>query len=171
MYAINQDGNASLHKGFKNSFRGAILIWRWLAKKYLGDIPFFTLMHENDKSLWNLAYDQSIKESHRIVLANTFDNVLVRRENLLRLIKAMRSFDKDCGDSGHIPEQADALEALLNDSNVLAIGWNQTSVVNCLWQSRYDENENEIPFNIKNDIEHWFLFEDQRLNFSKDEVK
>jgi len=163
MYTIHQDGSVKEHQQFGNAFRGAMLIWTWLAKKYIPGEPFFMMMMTDSQPLWDLATSDKVKDAYRIVHANTFDRVAIKRENFPRLIKAMKIFAEDCPDPGHIPAQIEALEALQDKEDVMAVGWNQTSVTQSHWGTRYDDDDNETPFNLAESTDHWFLFDEGEL--------
>ena len=95
MYTIHQDGSATEHQRFKNAHRGAMLIWMRLVEKYLPGKNFMSIMLMGNQELWDLAYRDDVKEAHRIIQANTFDRVAVKRENFSQLIKAMKTFCED----------------------------------------------------------------------------
>jgi hypothetical protein len=167
MYTIHQDGSAKEHKRFGNAFRGAMLVWTWLSQKYLPGMSPFMMMatEEGMQKLWDLAISDKVKDAHRIVHANTFDRVAIKRENFPRLIEAMKIFAEDCPDPGHIPAQIEALQVLQDDpsSDITAVGWCQTSVCQPHWGTRYDDDDNEIPFNLAESSDHWFLFDEGEL--------
>lgn len=113
------------------------------------------------QEVWDLIKDDRITEYEKICMKSTFDNVLVKKENLPKLIEAFRNFE---GQSS-LPEQADLiLEELKIDDTFLAIGWNQTSVNGDNWENFGDYNEEtELyePYNINTMDRHWFLFDDE----------
>jgi hypothetical protein len=162
MYTIHQDGSAKEHQRFGNAFRGAMLIWTWLVNKYLPGKSFIMMMGTDCQPLWDLAVSDKVKDAHRIVHANTFDRVAVKRENFSHLIAAMKIFIQDCEDPGHLPAQIEALEAL-QDNDVIAVGWCQTSVCQPHWGTRYDDEDKETPFNLADSTDHWFLFDEGEL--------
>lgn len=110
------------------------------------------------KEIWNLVDDERLSECEKIVLASTFDNVIVTKENMPKLISAYREFEGDTS----LKEQSDVIETLLQDENCIAVGFNQTSTNGTTWVNRrgYDENQNPIPYNILTGDEHWELFND-----------
>jgi len=159
LYTLHQDGSAKLHQRFGNAHRGAMLLWSWLAQKYLPGEQLFMMMVGEDNKLWDLATSDKVKEAHQIVHANTFDRVAVKRENIPRLVEAMKTVVEDCPDPGHLPAQIEALEALQGNEDVMAVSWNQTSVTRSHWDARYDDDDNETPFNLNQSDDHWFLFD------------
>lgn len=98
-------------------------------------------------------------KSRKVALASTFDNVIIKKENMPKLISAFREFRGETS----IKEQADIIEKMLNDENCIAVGFNQTSVNDDTWTNfgGYDEEKDEeIPYNILTGERHWELFSD-----------
>ena len=114
--------------------------------------------------IWRLADDVNIPEDHRIVLYTTFDNCLVRRENIPRVIAAFRSFDgEDDKRKTNLCEQADILQSIYDSGEYIAVGWNQTSVSADTWENvcGYDDETDEpIPYNCKTGTKHFWLFDE-----------
>lgn len=153
MYVVDSDGDVILHKEFSNSHRGAMMVWRQIAENMGFNVDFPFLVGDGIQKVWNIWKDNTAPLSHRIVMASTFDNVMVKRENLPNLIEAIEEYSK-AFDPGHLLSQAATLRELTNDDQVAAICWNQTSV-NCNpWMD--DEGE---PYNINSGLRHWFLFD------------
>lgn len=115
---------------------------------------------EAQKEIWDIVKHPDITDTHKIAMNSTFDNVVVKRENLERLIKAFREFEFETS----LNEQADIIEeALKEDSDLIGIAWNQTSVNGDTWTNSggYDEETEEpIPYNLLKEEKHWFLFDD-----------
>lgn len=171
IYKFKKDGSAIMFAETKNAFRGAMAIWDILDKKYLP--PFFPEWAksvgkadkqyyrssdgtEGLKEVWALYDSGKISETDKIVLGTTFDNVIVMKEDLPKVIEAFRNFEGETS----LKEQADILEQELKHGEFLAIAWNQTSVNAGVWQSNErDEDENYLPYNILTMNEHWNLFE------------
>lgn len=110
------------------------------------------------QEVWDLADDPSIPEYERIALFTTFDDCLVRRENLERVIVAFRQFGGDT----NLGEQADILERAVADPNVIAVGWGQTSVCTGNWGNSggYNEESGEyMPYNCLAGTKHYWLFD------------
>ena len=174
IYKFNKDGNAEAIGETRNAFRGAMAVWESLEKEYL---PAFmpewaksfpsepgktysrisSMNQEHMKEIWGIVKHPDIKDTHKIVMNSTFDNVVVKRENLERLLEAFREFEFETS----LKEQADLIEAaLLEDPELLGIAWNQTSVNGDTWTNvDYDEDDEPIPYNLLEGNEHWFLFE------------
>lgn len=188
IFGFDKEGNAYSYGEVKNAFRGAMAIWSILEDKYLPPfIPEYAkamgiktiedaervlgyktsrctaIMEDGPiKEVWNLADNKEVSEVDRICLLSTFDRSLVKRENLVRLIKAFRAF---VGDTS-LKEQADIIEEMMKDENCIAVGWNQTSV-NCdTWESySYDEeNDETVPYNCLKQAEHYWVFDELNLN-------
>lgn len=175
IYKFKKNGNAELLSEIKNSWRGAMAIWDILDKKYLPkfvpdwakllgttDQEYYRtadMMGEGIKEIWALYKNPNVSEIDKIVLASTFDHVIVLKEHLPHLIKAFREFEGETS----LKEQAEAIEeALNNDQNLIAIAWNQTSV-NCgVWNSEEttieDDEETHLPYNMLSGNKHWNLF-------------
>lgn len=173
----------------RNAFRGGIRIWQLLEKKYLpvyrpryvpdyvpdGEIEAF-LGHapsrifsisdqEPMRDIWSLFTAENVSETDKIVLGTTLDDVLVRRGNIQRVIEAFEAFDKEHEGDTSLKEQAEGLRTFLEDPNITAVGWNQTSVNGDDWSNIgdpvIDEDGDECgsPYNFKTGKIHWWLFD------------
>jgi len=162
MFKVPEVGPVENVAEFKNAFRGAWMVWEQMTKRYLHSDGAIAMLRGEMQATWDLWKDKSIPLDHRIVLAMTFDKVMVRRENLGRLIEAIESYAK-AFDPGHLLLQAQKLRELVRDSTVYAVCWNQTSV-NCdswwIYEDSEDEDESGRPYDISKDADHWFLFDD-----------
>lgn len=160
----------------RNSWRGAMAIWMFLEKKYLPKyVPDWaralgekdqeysrtTVMGQGNgpiKEIWDLFKSPKVTKSERIVLGSTFDNVLAKVESIDKVLQAFREFGGDTT----LKEQADIIEqALKEDPEIVAIGWNQTSVSGNTWaHEKFDEDTEEyIGYNLETGTRHWFLVE------------
>lgn len=117
----------------KTSCRSPIL-------KEFGDKPSRLTLPDSEsmKEIWNLADNKDVPIIERVVMYTTFDGALVKRENFLEVIKAFRKF----GGETSLPEQADILERMLAQNDIIAAGWNQTSANGDTWGNNggYDES-------------------------------
>lgn len=190
IYAFDKEGNAFLADEVHNAWRGAMAIWDILENKYLPPyIPNYikscywyrpnitkeelktflgyepkrtTPSFGSDnptKEIWELADNPEIPINERIVLFTTFDNCLVKKENIGRVIKAFREFEGETS----LKEQADILERLSKNENVIAVGWNQMSVCADTWSNcgGYDEEKDKcIPYNCLTGDKHYWLFDE-----------
>jgi hypothetical protein len=90
---------------------------------------------------------------------STFDNALAKVESIDKLLSAFRNFEGETS----LKEQADIIEKAIKDNlNIVAIGWNQTSVNGDTWANcNYNEQEGEhFGYNLETGNKHWFLVEE-----------
>ena len=177
MFKFKKDGSAEGLAEVNNAWRGAMAVWTILEKKYLPPyipewaktIPNYiegktfsrTSGSEEIDKIWGMAKLDNITETDRIVLNTTFDDVIVERANIQKVIDAFNDFE---GESS-MKEQAVILTEALRDEDLIAVGWNQTSVVGDTWTNTgdYQEEEDEyLPYNILTGDKHWELFEDKK---------
>lgn len=177
---FGKDGKPSYTEEIRNAWRGAISVWHFMEETYLPEyIPDFVKavpsLHEEGrkyhrtpsgdsktlKEVWDIVNLESIIRKHQIVMLSTYDNVLVKKENFKELIEAYRSTSGEFESS--LGEQADIIEKALKNEDIIAVGWNQTSVCsNCWYYGDYDEEAEEgIPYDINSMDKHWFLFEEK----------
>jgi hypothetical protein len=171
IYKFKKDGNTEFLNETQNAYRGAMAVWNIMDKKYLPpyvpkhkiiiDIEYYYRSFEmGGKALgevWGLFDNGAVSRVDRIVLGSTFDNAIVKKENLEELIKAFREFEGETS----LKEQADIIEdAFKNDDDLIAIGWNQTSVNGDAWIEYYDENDEAVMYNILSMNKHFDVFED-----------
>lgn len=174
IYKFKKDGNATLFAEIQNAWRGAMSIWNILDKKYLPPyVPDWAVrlkmnepgkefyrMHdptneEGRKEVWGIYYKEGVSQTDKIVIGSTFDNVIVMREDIPKLVEAFRNFEGETS----LKEQADVIEKLFNnDEDMLGISWNQTSVNADAWSILEDDKAQ--PYNILKNDKHWNLFED-----------
>lgn len=187
IYAFRKDGNAYLYGTTHNAWRGAIAVWKAMEERHLPPyIPMgfkeafpgitpevmrarFAISRtsaslNDDKGIqeiWDLYENPDIPEHERIVMATTFDYALVKRKNIPDVIDAFLKF----GGETSLPEQATILEKMLHDPDIIAVGWNQTSVNGDDWGNAggYDaEAEEHIPYNCLTMEGHWWIFDELR---------
>lgn len=185
LFKILRNGDVVEYARFQNSHLGADLIWRNMGERWLGDKDYLHKSNTNDlfhthyndgydsMKFWHLVYQKSIPMEERIMLASTYDYVVVKKKNISRLIKAFEYYVQSYENSGHISDQIEALKEL-SKKRIFGICWNQTSVSCDMWyeQWKFDEEGEVIegtnrPYNIFKDIhhlnsgnkQHWFLFE------------
>lgn len=177
IYAFDKKGEVKYSKEINNAFHGAWAIWANLEEKYLPSLEkpdclinkegYYSRLcispfgkEENPlKPIWDLWCDERPTFDEKIVLGTTFDKVLIKVENIQKVIKAFRNMDF----KSSLPEQAEKIEELLKFKDVSAIGFNQNSVCSEDWSNGFyedeDEDGNTIPYNHLNDDKHWYLFE------------
>jgi hypothetical protein len=144
MVFFNKDGAASEKIELENSWRGAMAIWSFLSEKYLHRKLSFG---SNIQEVVNLCDNETVSIQEKICLMTTLDKVLVKEENFEKVLMAFRAFEGNTS----LKEQADVLESR---DDVIAVGWNQTSVSENFWLDR------EKPYNCITEEEHWWLFEE-----------
>jgi hypothetical protein len=176
LFQFGKTGEAEELGDVQNAWRGAHAVWRLLETKYLSPLPRPIWMSPEDyekngysrtsvpplrevnalKEIWDLWKNENVSRIDKIVLGTTFDNVIVLRDNIEETIKAFEEFEGETS----LKEQSILLKEALHDKNVIAIAWNQTSVCADNWVNyKYDdEKEEEIPYNINTEKEHWNLF-------------
>lgn len=163
IYKVPEKGEIENYAEFKNSHRGAFNVWTEMARRYLGMEMLPMFRDGGMRPIWDLARNPEIPENDRIVMMSTFDRVMVKREDLPRLIEAFRDFGSRF-EPGSLLEQAKALEKLVSDSTCYAVCWNQTSVNSDHWQIGEGDPEVEDDYklrmyDISKDTDHWFMFD------------
>ena len=160
IYAFKRNGEAYHVADVTNAWRGAMAVWNTMDKRYLPQDALGNLLGLNRmEKVWKLADKKDIPTHERIVLFTTFDNCLVKKENLPKVIEAFYNFDGDTS----LPEQAGVLERILDNEEYIAVGWNQNSINGDTWDNRggYDpETEVEFPYNCLTMDEHFWLFDE-----------
>ena len=191
IYAFGKDGKAYFYGSTHNSWRGGMAVWqlmeerhlpmyipKWVVgtywyrpgmsaremKLHIGYTPTRCMPHlraDGDpmQDIWELQHNKNVPLHERICLYTTFDKALVKRENIPAVIEAFRKF----GGETSLPEQADILEKMLADPDIIAVGWNQTSVSADTWDNYggYDEEKDEsIPYNCLTGKEHFWIFDE-----------
>lgn len=190
IFGFDKDGNAYSQADVKNAFRSGMAIWNAMEEKYL--LPYvpqyarkigITTSKECESVLgykptrcssimekgamdeiWGLAYRSDVSDVDKICLFTTFDNCLVKKDDISKVIEAFRSFEGETS----LKEQADILEQMYLDDDCIAVGWNQTSVNGDTWGNfgGYDEDNDEpIPYNCLTGTNHYWLFDE--VNSSK----
>ncbi len=182
IFVIKKNGDLESVKKFGNSHRGGPLLWDWIERKYMpydkSKWEFSVFIHRDKEGMdkfWKLVEDDRLPEYQRIALYHTYDGVMVKKENLKRLVDALEMMASDMEDCGHLLDQVDFLKGKVLDRNdILGICWQQSSTVGSAWGSEgviYDENENSRPFNIYKDNyhdQHW-LFDVLKLKTGKND--
>ena len=181
IFGFNREGNEYKEAEIKNAWRGAMAVWESLEEKYLpqyrpSHTPSFitdeilvsylqykpTRMRDfsNEggmKEVWELANDARLEDYEKVVLATTFDNYIVKKEDFPELVSAFREF----GGNNSLAEQADIIEKMYGDENCIAVGFNQTSVNHTCWANSEgidEESQRYIPYNIIKGTRHIDLF-------------
>lgn len=166
LYLVPENGGIEDYAEYRNAFGSAAYVWSAMAKKYHGE-EFLWLSNEDvRREVWGLSKRADVPDFVRITMMTTFDKVMVKSENLLRVVEAFKEFVKAYppGNSAcSLLEQAGDLENLADDPHCYAVCWNQTSVGEA-WPYIYegdddDEDDEGRPYDISKDKGHWFLFD------------
>lgn len=154
-----------------NAWRGAMAIWSFLEEKYLppyrpswympglGFEPSRCADSKSMQEIWDLSKSPKLTKAEKIVLCSTFDNVLAKVSSINKVLAAFREFEGETS----LKEQANLIEAAIKENpDLIAIGWNQTSVNGDTWASdNYDEEKDEyLGYNLETGKRHWFLIEE-----------
>jgi hypothetical protein len=159
-----------------NSWLGAMAIWKILEDKYLPpyhpDYPeridrkysrTSAIFNMNVmRPIWELYKKEEVSYIDKIVLGTTFDNVLIKIENIEKVIIAFEDFKGKT----NLKEQVNIIrEGLKKNEDVIAIGWNQTSVNENKWDStNFDEDEGtSLGYNLEKETDHWYLFDEIKV--------
>ena len=157
---FDKKGESSLVGEVENGIRESFAVWNYLSHKYLGrQFSIFGKPSEQEE-VWSLFEDDRLSEDEKIILGTTFDYVLIKKEDIPRVIDAFSTLDeKEVGRvvkewrenpiGISLPEQIEILKNLLSDEDCIAIGWHQNSVSCNMW---YD-------YNCIVGDEHWYLFD------------
>ena len=170
IYSVPKEGEIKNEAELGNSHGSAPVIWGMLCEEWLGDKHYHVTQTSCPK-LWALSDDERLPMYQRIALATTYDKVVVRLENLPKVIWAMRKFHEEFmkrrPDSWtHLLEQADILQRIFDEGTAYGVCWTQTSVCADSWYA-YDtceccgQNlEEQRMFDLSKDDNYgaWLLF-------------
>lgn len=140
MYAFNAEGDGVVFGEFHNAFRSAFRVWKALVEKFFPDLLFFD--EKAFAKAWRLFDDPAQPIWLRLTLGATFDKVYVSRADFRALAEAFEQFeaefpfdaDSTGGPASSLLAQARALKDAAGNSDIVAIGWRQTSVSeNLFW--------------------------------------
>lgn len=121
-------------------------------KNYRGEQEKISRISFSDgtiNEIWNLIHDDNVSDIDKIVLGSTFDNVVIMRKDIDKLLYAFLNFDGDTS----LKEQAEIIKnEFENDPNLLAIAWNQTSINGDDWSNFGGYTLDVSVFNNKTSI-------------------
>lgn len=183
IHKVNKKGDVIKHIGISQSLLGALTIWRAMEEKYLppyipdwarniadGRNHFRTFDFKNTgaiQDLWDLPNTGDMEEGDKHVLLSTYDNCMVKRENIPRLIFSYMAFlwEQGADFKSNIDKQLEAIREIYEDEEYIAICRDQTSVFEQRYTVIEDEETGEVieerPYNIYKDSSHWFLYGDE----------
>lgn len=158
---INKDGDVLTAEEYKNAWGGAAFIWDALCKRY--DVKDKYGYHSFDawNILWNKVRDKEInlRPFEHNVLYFTYDNALVRKEDMELLAKSLRLFDEEHKYQfrvNHCLAIADTIDKYTNDNDVCGLGLYATSVGDDPW-TEFNEKDKYNYYNINKGDKHWFI--------------
>lgn len=162
LYVLTKDKNYE-RQDFKNAFRGAMYVWNDIAKRYAGFemFPMFDL--EDQMEVWNYNNrNPGIMSNHEaIVMSSTMDGALVEGNRWKDLSDAFEQYGDEHPNSNFL-EQANAIREFvsrLGEDEILAFGWNQTSV-NEPWCVQYnDETDDMDVYDPHEQSKHFWVYE------------
>lgn len=113
------------------------------------------------KEICDLADNENVSTTDKIVLHTTFDYALVKKQDFDRIISAFQEFKAE---GSSLLEQAEIFKEMMKDNSIIAAGWNQTSV-NCdnwaNFNNRYCINDDkDHAYNCLIDDKHYWIFDE-----------
>lgn len=156
---FNKKGNISKIKQVNNGRRSAYAIWERLFNKYYVGKDFVKeLIFNQGKNIFNMWKEYNLNEDEIICLLYTFDYCIVEKNDIDKLIKAMRKFHVK-GDS--LLEQSNIIESIFkNNKNIRYLGCHQIDTSCYYW---YDNN-------CLKESRSYFMFKDRDI-FTTNVVK
>jgi len=170
---VNKSGDVIGHTEFRNAHGWSAYIWDKLFNKYAKNpesIYDSWIGEENAKRLWALVDDERLEPFERRTLCSTFDNAMIKQEDLEKFIEDLAKFyDKHPPNNRvcHMRGMVNAIREVIKDPEDVAICWYQMSVSDDLWWTNLPEEycdkcgqmlERESrAYNINTDDKHWFL--------------
>jgi len=172
IYSVPKEGELKMEAELGTAHWSAPAVWTMVCEEWLDDKDYHFLQTDCSK-LWALSDDERLPFWQRIVLATTYDNVIVKLENLPKVIWVMREFyvefKKRYPEHGcHLPEQADVLQRIFDEGTAFGVCWTQTSVCADSWEvcekceccGQYLEDGEIRLFDLSKDDDYgaWLLF-------------
>jgi hypothetical protein len=160
IYKVKTNGDTTFYGEAPNSWGYGALVWDVLGKKYV-DSNFVLFNDSLFNKLFELFEYGDIKERDRIVLGSTSDYVYIAKQNIPKLIEALKSFYNEYGND-KVPTilvTAKILEKMLKEPDTRGCAFNMTSVSNPYWEEYDSVTDSYSPRNIDTDTKVWELFE------------
>lgn len=134
IFVVTQSGRVKPFSAVSNSYGFAFQIWDLISQRHMGE----RFSSGDNRRFWRLFGDHrsSLSENERLVLGCTYDNVIVERETLPRLLVALDEFRKtyELVNRETFDGVVDALTRAAKRRGILGVCFNQTSV-NCdVWR-------------------------------------
>lgn len=165
IYIIDNDGDVVPYTEILNGTL-AMTIWDHISKEY-----GLRLMFGENPEIWSWCGKGKLKSHHDIVMAFTFDHVIVYKRDIPKLIEAFNEFMLECP-TENMKTQIETLTEI-QEEDIIGVAWQQTSVsdnlweINPMWEIDDDDYDEELdvtsPYNINNDDKHWDLFDELKL--------
>ena len=162
---VPPNGPVEYVKTYRNSWGGAARIWNSLCIKLFNNESAWLSCLPNDNQLWKSFSSDKLDQCEKICLGITFDNVMVKRENLMRVADALLKFNSIHSSEervDHLLSWADDMRTLAKDDTYIAVCFHHTSVSTDIWVV-FEDADNERQYDISKDKGHWFLFDDDNL--------
>jgi hypothetical protein len=147
---------------YQNAHGFLAYVWTALFDKYIPKRFEYDSWRSGEGSrLCNLVEDERLTTIEKKMLEMTFDNALVRIEQLRSVIVVFEEFFKmyPPGDYVcHVPAIVETLKELLTSpGDILAIGWYGMSVCEELWSTYDSETDEEHSYALSIGDKHWFV--------------
>ena len=165
MVVRSDSGDVEYHQEYGNAWGGHARIWTSIWDKYIKDhskeYDTWLSPSENQERLWASYKDEHIPIQVRVVMAMTFDRVLIAKAQFKLMATTLRKFMElfPYGGVDHLPAWADELELLVDDETVDAVGFHATSVAENPFEVYREEEDDSRPYNVNTDEGHAYLFD------------
>lgn len=179
LHYVPRQGELYGVKEYRNSHRSASLWWQTLANHYrpamdgaekikLHDFgfdytkAFWGGADDGMRPVWMLAGCQEVEPHHRLVMALTFDHVILEYQRLERAARALEQFVKDFGtiNTGHAEEIARDLVAVPAGKDLVGVCFTWTSVADDVWRYFPPNEDDECRwYDVSKGSGHYWLFE------------
>jgi hypothetical protein len=162
LIAMHDGGTASIAE-YSNSYGWCAYVWNALFEKYIEKLHEYDSWLVGDPNrVWDLAKRDDLSPAERVTLAATFDNVVVRVEDLGTVADLFDRFVEMYPPGNyvcHLPAMAEALREIHREpAGAIAVGWYGMSVVDNPWVGEWvDEFAYHEPYDITKGEKHWFL--------------
>ena len=161
LYHITPTGQIRSAAEFRNSHRGAMLVWSNLWQVYCKDridtytntqhwTPSFPVNDEDYDAIWALYKNEDIPKHIRAVLGSTFDFVVLDKKDAERFYNDVLEYAEMFA-AGSLIKQAQTI-LRLSKNKILGFCWNQTSVSEGCWYKR-NIHKAERFWNLYSDID------------------
>lgn len=149
IFAVKQDDEPVFIGETRNAFRGAMYVWKDMAKRYfgLGGFPHFD--EEMQRRIWNAGNEKPLTEAEMIVLASTMDKAIVAKPGIEKLLVAFEEYGT-AHEQSSISEQAELIRSNIDTiQDGYSLAWIQTSVCGDGWFCEQDEDSEETTCNLE----------------------